>query len=234
MNAPQGSPESRVARAPEAQSSSAMRFASTEELLARLTDKPPLDPPDEPAGEVSGRALRDWRLVVTRALGPQAVERVRAESGLDPRALPDDPSAAIWLPVGHQLRLTRAALRLSGETLAALPRLLVTPALGVVGRVRRQLLKLALPPATLLARADRIHADLYRPGQATSTPVVRNDGAREAEVRWWGAPFHADPTWRALQVAAVSGFFAAIDVPLSLADATGPEALSFALALRWT
>ncbi len=216
-----------------------MPFVSAEALLSTLAPATGLDdPPVEPTGEVSGRALRDWRLAVTRALGPDAVAQVRAESGLDPQTLPDDPTAGSWLPVGHQLRLTRAALRLSGDSLAALPQLLVAPALGVVGRVKRKLLKLTLPPAVLLARADRIHAELYRPGLAAASPVTTTHGnagpVREAQISWQGGPFHADPTWRALQIVAIAGFFAAIDTPLTLADATGPEAPSFALALRWS
>jgi hypothetical protein len=223
-----------------AHSASMTRYASPEDLLAQLAPPGPLnDPREEPTGEVSGRALRDWRLAVTRALGPGAAERVRAESRLTLAELPDAPDPASWLPVGHQLRVTRATLRLASGGLDALPRLLVAPALGLIGGVKRQLLRLTLPPARLLARTDSINAALYRPGAAVASPVVTTTPARgtaqhEAVVSWHGAPFHLDATWQALQVAALTGYFKALDATLLLALTPPQTPQGFTLALRWT
>ncbi len=224
-----------------ADSGASMADASPRALLASLA--PPGGLPasaGEVAGEVSGRALKDWRGAITRGLGEGAIWRLREVTGLGVDQLPDSPRDGAWYPVSHQLRLALGALSLmpGAPGLPGLLDLLVTPSLGLLGRVKRNVLRMTVSPAMLLGRTERLHADLYRPGHAAAElapPAPGDARSRGATIRWSGAAFHADPVWRALQVTALAGFFAALDLPLWLADATPPDPLPprFTLALRW-
>jgi hypothetical protein len=221
-----------------------MGYLSPRDLLLSLNPAPGPSVP-VPEGEVSGRALRDWRGALTRALGAGSVERLREATGLDRAALPDEPAGEAWFPVGHQLRLVQGALALRpglGGFEGLIP-LLVTPSLSLAGRIKRNLFRIALPPARLLGRAERIHADLYRPGWARAQV---SEARQEARLQWGGGPFHRDPVWQALQVAALAGYFEAVGAPLRLAreppsgpssgsapGSSGPDT-AFSLALSWS
>lgn len=180
-------------------------------------------------GRCRGALLRDWAGHVARRAGPEAVARLRAEVGIDAAALPDAPKPDVWYPVAYQVALTRAIVdvALAGDVLALEPLLAEDTARGVRDRLLVMAMR-ALGPKRLLKRTDKAHDYFYDTGQASADA---NDG--HATMRFGGAAFFGNPTWRMLQVFAVRGMLKGFERTLTSlrVDLDGDD--RFALDVQW-
>ena len=180
-------------------------------------------------GRCRGALLRDWAAHVARRAGPEAVGRLRAEVGLDPALLPDAPKPEAWYPVAYQVGLTRAIVdvALGGDVLALEPLLAEDTARGVRDRLLVMAMR-ALGPKRLLKRTDKAHDYFYDVGRASAEA---SDG--HALMRFEGAAFFGNPTWRMLQVFAVRGMLKGFDRTIQSlrVDVAGHD--RFALDVSW-
>lgn len=183
-------------------------WRSAPELVAR----PAWSPAEVTAltGRCKGSLMRDWAVHVARRYGADGVAAVRADAGVSPLDVPDQPARDGWYRVAHQVALTRAITdRFLGGDLAALEALLREDALRVQDRWVLKVMRLAISPRRILAGGEKLHAALYDQGHL-AVEVERH----AATYRFHGARYFAEPTWGALQIFAMRGLFLALRAPL--------------------
>jgi len=157
-------------------------------------------------GRCKGSLLKQWGEHVRRRFGEDAADALRAELGVSIRDLPDAPDADKWFPVAWQLALTRriADRHLGGDMLRLEP-MLREDARRQPTRLVERLARIALTPRRIIGATDKIQAALFDLGKAEA----RVEKTR-ATIRWTGAAYFGDPTWRIAQLFAVRAMFDAL------------------------
>jgi hypothetical protein len=156
-------------------------------------------------GRGKGSLFRDWAAHLERHYGAEGVAAVRAATGIDAVALPDQPADKGLYPIGLQSLLVRATAErwFDGDLLALEPGLRAD-ALASRNRWSDRVMRRLVSPWWVLGQATRIHAGLYDLGRAESEV-----GKGRARIVWSGARFMAEPTWGVMQAFAIRGLFAA-------------------------
>lgn len=180
-------------------------------------------------GQCRGSLLRDWAGHVARHWGREGVARVRSRTGIDAGRLPDAPARESWYPVWFQLALTRAIADefVAGDLLALEP-LIREDAARTPDRWIDRVVRLALTPQRILRATSKVYGALYDLGRADAEV-----GAREATVRWSGAAFMSEPTWRTMQAFAVRAMFTTLNRPAPTITAFDAGPGTFGLTARW-
>lgn len=180
-------------------------------------------------GRCKGSLLKQWGEHVRRRFGEDAANVLRAELGVSSSELPDAPDADKWFPVAWQLALTRriADHHLGGDMLRLEP-MLREDARRQPTRLVERLARIALTPRRILGATDKIQASLFDLGKAEATVEKTR-----ATIRWSGAAYFADPTWRIAQLFAVRAMFDALHAkePRCLGRETQPD--GFALFITF-
>lgn len=180
-------------------------------------------------GTCRGSLLRDWAAHVARRWGTGAVSRVRARAGIAAAHLPDAPARDAWYPVWCQLALTRAiADEFLGGDLVALEPLLREDAARTPDRWIDRVAKLALTPPRILKMTSKVYGALYDVGRAEAEV-----GPHAADVRWSGAAFMGEPTWRVMQVFATRAMFTTLGKPEPTVTAFDAGPSAFRLTATW-
>lgn len=146
-------------------------------------------------GQCRGSLMRSWAAHCRRRFGDEAVRTIRSRLGPHSTALPDDPPAMAWLPVGLQLATTDLVIDelLGGDAMALLPMLHEDTERNqdrVLGWVVRK-----LGPGPVLRNAGRIHPHLFDAGV-----VQGHVRGSSATVAYRDAALFGNPTFRLLQV----------------------------------
>ena len=176
--------------------------------LATLAAIPawPLDRVLALPGRCKGSLLKAWGEHVRRRFGSSEADQLRAALGLTASDLPDAPDPLGWYPIAWQLALTRLISdRYLGGDLLALEPLLREDARSKQQRLIGHVLRLAVSPRRLLMGSERVWGNLYDRGRFQAEV-----GKHHASLRWSGAAFPSEPTWRVLQVFALRATFDAL------------------------